>query len=262
LIKEHRAIGFLSTVLDQLSRATVRCRINNEAFSVANGLPDLAPRPAVTGSDHIYGELKRSIMMGEFEPGQKMRLGQLADAFHTSNMPVREALSRLAVAGALETAPRRSMTIPAADPVRLGNLLDLRRTLEGQALRQAVARASDELVEHLARIDAQMHAEARGASPSLQRYLALNHAFHFAVYEACGNPAMLDLIELLWLRYGPMLHLLRNTQMSFSGHRNHALIIRGFETRDAELGARGLDADLTEAAATIAEKLRQQPSKK
>jgi len=223
---------------------------------VVNQLPDLAPRPAVTGSDHIYSELKRSIMMGEFEPGQKMRLGELAAAFHTSNMPVREALSRLAVAGALETAPRRSMTIPEADLARLENLLDLRRTLEGQALKEAFSRAPKALSELLVDLNAQMDVESQVRAPSLQRYLALNHAFHFAIYEACGNPAMLDLIELLWLRYGPMLHLLRNTRMSFSGHRNHAKIIRGFETGDAELGAQGLDADLTEAASTIADKLR------
>ena len=40
---------------------------------------------------------------------------------------------------------------------------------------------------------------------NLPDYLAANHAFHFALYEAAEAPVLLDLARSLWLRAGPSL---------------------------------------------------------
>ena len=106
-------------------------------------LPDLATRMTASDLDHVYSELKKAIMMGEFEPGQKLKLAELAEAFGTSQMPVREALGRLASAGALESAQRRSMVVPTADFARLRAILSLRIDLEGNAVRLAMQSGRD-----------------------------------------------------------------------------------------------------------------------
>lgn len=215
-------------------------------------LPSLRPRQTNSDLEHVYNELKRSIMMAEFSPGQKLKLDELATAFGTSHMPVREALNRLVMARALQSAPRRSTFIPDASVERLRNLLTLRTDLEGKAVAMTVARKDPDLADQLAQINGRMDVEAARGVRGTRAYLQLNHRFHFSLYERCGNPELVDLIELLWMRYGPLLNILRTTPMSFSGHRHHAPIISAVRNGDAEAAVENLVADLEEAGNAIA----------
>lgn len=219
-------------------------------------LPDLKPRESISDIEHVYSELKRSIMMGEFEPGQKLKLAELSRAFGTSHMPIREALNRLVVARALEAAPRRSMSVPLADAKRLADLLTLRTDLESKALRLAMRGDRSSLADKLATVNDQIDSEAAKRRPSARTYLALNHKFHFTIYRACENDDLTNLIELLWMRYGPLLYLLRRTSLSFSGHYHHAELIDAFRNNDPDAAVAALLADLNDAASTISDYLQ------
>lgn len=214
-------------------------------------LPDLPARTAVSDLEHVYSELKKAIMMGEFEPGQKLKLAELAEAFRTSQMPVREALGRLASAGALEAAQRRSMVVPSADVARMRAILALRIDLEGKAVRLAMQTGREGLLDHLTRANAVMDVEAARPNPSIKAYLAANHAFHFAIYTASGNCDLVDLIEILWMRYGPLLNLLRRSDVSFFWHARHAELINAVKAGDPDAAVAALTADLEEAASLI-----------
>lgn len=215
-------------------------------------LPELRARPSDSDLERVYSELKKAIMMGEFEPGQKLKLAELALAFGTSQMPVREALGRLATAGALESAQRRSMVIPSANIERLRTILALRLDLEGKAVRLAMKDGRDGLLDRLTLTNAIMDVEAARPSPSIKTYLAANHAFHFAIYTASGNRDLVDLIEILWLRYGPLLNLLRRSDVSFFWHAHHADLINAVKAADTEAAVAAITADLEEAASLIA----------
>lgn len=214
-------------------------------------LPELTARTPVSDLEHVYSELKKAIMMGEFEPGQKLKLAELAEAFGTSQMPVREALGRLASAGALETAQRRSMVIPSANMDRLRAILDLRIELEGKAVRLAMQAGREGLLDRLTRANAVMDVEVARPTPNIKSYLAANHAFHFALYNASRNRDLVDLIEILWLRYGPLLNLLRRSDVSFFWHARHAELISAVKANDAGGAVAALTADLEEAASLI-----------
>ena len=54
-----------------------------------------------TQRERVYFEIRRALMAGDFEPGQKITIGAVASALGVSATPVREALRRL-------TAERRS----------------------------------------------------------------------------------------------------------------------------------------------------------
>ena len=219
-------------------------------------LPDLPPRQKMSDLEHVYGALKKSIMMGEFEPGQKLKLADLAEVFKTSHMPIREALGRLATAGALEWSQRRSMAIPPAEIERLEAILALRIELEGNATRQAILINSRDLLDRLVKANSMMDTEAASKSPRIRHYLAANHEFHFALYSASKNKDLVDLIEILWLRYGPLLNLLRKPDVPFFWHGHHVDIINAIKARDADAAVAALNADLNEAASLIAQQLR------
>ncbi len=216
-------------------------------------LPELKPREQVSDLEHIYGELKRAIMMGEFEPGQKLKLDDLAKAFGTSHMPVREALNRLVVARVLEAEPRRSMSIPKADHKRLNDLISLRTDLESKALVLAMRSANGSFAGLLDKINKGMDSETTKKKPNVKSYLALNQRFHFTMYEFCDNDELLNIIELLWMRYGPLLNLLRRGTLLISRHVHHYEIVEAVRVNDPAAATAALTADLNEAAAMISE---------
>jgi DNA-binding GntR family transcriptional regulator len=214
-------------------------------------LPSFADRRPILDNEFIYNELKQLLMIGEFVPGQKITLPMLADAFGTRQMPIRKATNRLITARALEAPPRRSLCIPDATTERMDALLPLRLLLEGEATRLAVIAKGEELASELTSITEEM--DTKVPSEDMKAYLWLNQKFHFYVYQSCGNHELLDMIELLWMRYGPMLNIVRSGVLSRSGHKRHLEVISGFEQRNPEAAATAMRADIQDAAVPIRE---------
>lgn len=216
---------------------------------IAGSLPAFEPRRAISDADHVYRELKQHFMIGEFEPGQKLTLPELAEAFGTSQMPVREATSRLVVARAIEALPRRSLRVPEATVQRLDALLPLRLHLEGEAARLAAAHGSARIAGQLRDIDDRMREIARGQDT--KTYLKLNQEFHFTIYAESGNADLVDLIELLWMRYAPLMNIVRSGVLSETGQHRHDEAIRAIGRQDGAAAAAAICADIAEAGEAI-----------
>ncbi|WP_308917018.1 GntR family transcriptional regulator [Jannaschia sp. LMIT008] len=199
----------------------------------------------------VFDSLKSAIMMGEFEPSQKLRIDELADAFGTSHMPVREALGQLVVLGALESPPRRSVHVPKLSVEKLTDLMELRLLLETRAVELAAEAATPALIARLKKHHRGMGDLLERKALNLSAYLKLNYEFHFAIYEASGNAELIDMIETIWLRYGPMLNLLREKAWLGEGNQDHAEMIEGLERGDRARLQRGLQSDLNRAMNAI-----------
>lgn len=66
------------------------------------------------------------------------------------------------------------------------------------------------------------------------------------------------MIELLWMRYGPLKNLVRSQVLSGTGHGLHAAVIRGIRNHDAEKAANALRADIDDAAISIRQAIEAQ----
>lgn len=164
----------------------------------------LAPVGRETVQDRVYGELRRALIGGLFEPGQVLTIRQLADALMTSTMPVREALGRLITEQALEVLPNRQIRVPPITLDRLADLLRARILIEGEAIALAAPRMTAAGLERAAEIMAEWEALRLGGDPeTVDREVTLNQAFHFETYRACGSEVLLPMIESLWLQSGP-----------------------------------------------------------
>ena len=214
-----------------------------------NELPLFGARRTISDLEYVYGALKQSFMIGEFEPGQRVTLPLLAEAFGTSQMPIREAMNRLVVARAMEALPRRSMRVPEATTAKLDALLPLRLMLEGEATRLAVSACAKSLADELQAINLEM--DAKVESDDRKGYLRLNQQFHFAIYRQCRNDELIDMIELLWMRYGPLMNIVRSQVLSNTGHNLHAAVINGILNNDPEVAADAIRADIEDAAKAI-----------
>jgi DNA-binding GntR family transcriptional regulator len=168
---------------------------------------DLAPVASRrTIQEGVYQQLSHALMTGRFNPGQMLTISSLSELVGTSHMPVREALRRLAAENALEVASTGSAVVPAVTRERLDDLCDARIVVECAATERVVPRVTRSLIrslEHLAR----EHLEA-GREKSIPAILSKNQEFHFAIYRASGSSVLVQLIEALWLRFGPYLRML------------------------------------------------------
>lgn len=212
-----------------------------------------------TLASRVYRELRDFLMAGQLQPGQGLTLRELASALGVSPMPVREAVRRLTSEGALETLPNRRVRVLVITEARFRELLEIRIALETLAIAKATAHIS---VADLDRMEAlnQVFAEEMArdeADPAL--LFRINKDLHFIAYEAAQAPALLAMIESMWLQVGPLLHLsLRmraGTRPASRGSNPapdwHRRLIRGLRRRDAAAAQLALSGDLTSAADRI-----------
>lgn len=201
-----------------------------------------------TVQERVYFALRDQLMRGGFEPGQKLKIAELAKAFGTSAMPVRDALNRLTVERALEeTLPSRTVRVPALSKDALQDLRETRFAIEGLAISRAASNMTAESLGTLKRlIVAQSETDAEHVS---EQSAEQNRAFHFAIYRQSGSTVLLPIIESLWLQFGPYL---REASELFDGAEGrgtnfHLEMLAALSRGDA-VGARAaLEADIGRA---------------
>jgi DNA-binding GntR family transcriptional regulator len=200
--------------------------------------PDFAPiRSRQTVQDTVYRALRDALMTGRFDPGQVMTIPALAQSFGVSHMPVREALRRLAAENAVELAVNGSSRVPTISRARLDDLFEARYALEGLATERAVASATPTLIGELEQ--AVLRHERVTREEGVEVLLQHNQIFHFAVYRASGSEVLPQLIESLWLRFGPYSRRLSQAvapkigAADFgNGAQHHRAVLAAFRDRD------------------------------
>ena len=94
-----------------------------------------------TSKSLIYKKLRRSIIMGHREPGERLNVEEIADEYNTSVTPVRDALQMLSHEDLVDIKPRSGYFVKSITLKQLRDLLDVRRVLELTAIeRAAIAR--------------------------------------------------------------------------------------------------------------------------
>ena len=207
----------------------------------------LAPIERETVQERVYGVLRDRLMRGAFEPGQKLKIAELASALGTSTMPVREALNRLAAERAIEALPNRSVRVPSLSKDALQDLMETRFAVEGLAVTRAAKKMTPETLKQLQRlIAAQSETDDEHICEASARQ---NREFHFTIYRQSGSTVLLPIIESLWLQFGPYL---RVASERFDGREGrginfHANIVAALARRDGKTARSALESDIGRA---------------
>jgi DNA-binding GntR family transcriptional regulator len=199
--------------------------------------------------DRVYAELRRRLMVGHFLPGESITLRNLAAELGVSPMPVRAALRHLIAEGGLEMLPNRSVRVPRMTRHRLAELLAVRRELEGMATAQACRQMTKVEFAEVEKIHSSlMRAIASGNSAQI---LGLNQRFHFAIYAAARSWVIMPIIEALWLRAGPFMHLAQQSPTVNWDGRHHSELMRALKRRDAKAARRAIQRDINMAGQNL-----------
>ncbi|MCR8723162.1 GntR family transcriptional regulator [Frigidibacter sp. ROC022] len=226
-------------------------------------LDQLRPARRQTLSDQVFDALSRMLLSGALRPRDRLSLRDLAERLEVSMMPVREAVSRLAASGALEVSPKRAVMVPLMTAAQFADLTMVRMLNEGQAARLAATRASR---AEIAEVEALAHRfedvldRVRGSAAAV----AANMDLHFALYRAAGSPALLDVITMLWLKAGPVIHFDIGDDSDASQLRSHhsrdhhRRLCEALRVRDGEAAALAVAEDIRVASELIRARGRMQ----
>jgi len=83
----------------------------------------------------VFELMLERILTGEYQPGERLRDADLTAWLGVSRTPVREAVSRLAAVGLIDTSPNRYTEVAPLDDDEIADALEVLRLLWPQALR-------------------------------------------------------------------------------------------------------------------------------
>jgi len=206
-----------------------------------------APEPVLRAS--IYEELRRRMITGKIMPGVGLSTRGLALEMGVSQMPVRDALSRLAAEGAVAIRSKRRIEVPAMSAERFGDLLDCRLMLEPEAAALALPQITPSKLKQLREIDAALDRAMENGD--VIAYMESNFAFHFNLYRANQRPILNRLIEALWLQFGPFMRVVYGRFGTANLVDQHQIALAAIEARDPEALRRAIASDIADGMGLI-----------
>jgi DNA-binding GntR family transcriptional regulator len=198
----------------------------------------------------VVEELRDMILAGALQPGDRLRIDDLARQLGVSPMPVREALHQLAAEMSITLDPYRGFSIAALSATEAEDLYSTRVPLEALAAETAVPRL-DETVLHALRdavADQRRACEARDPAAFIRADLG----FHRTLYAAAGRPVLARTINALInssVRYSHANLPLRGSMDAALAA--HLTILDACERRDAPLAAEVTRRHTREAAERV-----------
>jgi len=159
-------------------------------------IPGRAPavRGTSTRTEEVFDELRAELLNlnGQYEPGQRMKLVELAQRFGASLSVIREALTRLAEQGLLVATPQRGFSVRALSVADLADLTRVRVQIESLAFQQAVQNGDvaweTAVVATHHTLDRTPATDATGQFN--EGWSVAHRSFHQALLAGCDSPRL------------------------------------------------------------------------
>ena len=211
------------------------------SFAYARAMTSAAetPGPEVrTRREEAADAIRRAIISGDLQPGQRLREVALAAELGVSRPTLREALRTLVQEGLCEQEPHRGFAVAELDARGIRDLTDTRVVLDRMAVEGIWAEGDDAMQQ----VDNAWAAYADVGDDPVDQHLA-HLALHRALWEASGN----SMLRRMWPVAESMSTLVLAQDQAVRRDPGRALAVHGklidaIRSRDPE----ELDAALAE----------------
>ena len=198
---------------------------------------------------HVYEELRRRLITGKVMPGVGLSTRGLATELGVSQMPVRDALSRLAAEGAVRIRSKRKIEVPPMSEARFADLLECRLLLEPRAAALALPYIDAARLKQLRDIDGAV--DRAMESGDVIAYMEGNFAFHSTLYRASERTTLNALIETLWLQFGPFMRVVFGRLGTANLIDQHRRALDAIAARDADELRDAIASDIADGMGLI-----------
>jgi len=192
----------------------------------------------------VYTELRKRLMTGRLSPGHELSTRSIAAELGVSQTPVRDALSRLAAEGAVSIRSKRRVRVPSMTQDRFDDLLGCRLILEPEAAVVALPYLTAQHIEALRAADAAL--DQAIVDDDAEAYMSANYRFHFVLYSAAPRAALLQLIETVWIQFGPFMRVVHGRVGNENLYDNHKAAIAAIVAKDASALRDAITRDISD----------------
>jgi DNA-binding GntR family transcriptional regulator len=183
---------------------------------------------SATKAEAVYEELRDRILDGSLQPGVALDQKSLAAEYLISTTPIREALRRLESEQLVIVKAHHGPRVSSLSVQELHYLFAVRLELDplaGGLAAQAATESERAVVRNLL--------ERTTETPGHR--ISINREFHRAIYQACGNPVLIHILDSLWNRCDRYRFLLADADQLHSEQelQGHADMAQALEARDS-----------------------------
>ena len=200
----------------------------------------------------VYATLCDALMKGRFQPGDRLKIRDIAEQLGTSVTPVRDAILRLTHDDAVVFQSARNIRIPVLSRERYLEIRAIRLRLEALAAETAAQTATKADIERL--VDIVVRNEKALAERDVLMGTELNQAFHFELTAIAGMPVLQGVLRRLWLQMGPLI-----AGAYLDGGRSmieyHYPILDAIRKHDAAAAARAMMDDIEFGGKAVRERV-------
>jgi GntR family transcriptional regulator, rspAB operon transcriptional repressor len=213
------------------------------------GMPDQS-RPEPTLPEQLANQIRRDILRGKLKPGHPVKERDNASELGVSRTPMREALRILAKEGLIELRPARSPIVANPTLKQVTDCIQVLVSLEELSGRLALEHATPADIAEIRRWHERM-SEIYDSADDVARF-EVDMEFHRAIARASHNMALQETHNAYLARMWRARFLSARTRANRDRVLGqHGDILRGLETRDADLVGRSIRSHLDHLLASI-----------
>lgn len=207
--------------------------------------------------DVVFYTLRRAILKGELEPGERLMEVALANKMGVSRTPIREAIRKLELEGLVVMIPRRGAEVARITERDLKDVLEVRECLECFAIELACERISKEEIAKLKEACKEFERSLDGAD--LTESAEKDVAFHDIIFEASHNARLIQMLNNLREQmYRYRLEYIKEKESHKQLIREHEEMVRALEERDKDAAASVVSNHIRYQERAILETIRKQ----
>ena len=141
-----------------------------------------------TLTDRVYNRLLDAFIDHEIEPGERLKLEDLASRMDVSPTPLRHALARLEAEGIVRVDPRRGIHVVSYSPAGMASLYEARLMCETYAAEKAAPSFTEDQLEHLLAILIAYEDLAHPRELAARRgWVRKDIEYHRSIVDLAGN---------------------------------------------------------------------------
>ncbi|MBN2284865.1 MAG: GntR family transcriptional regulator [Tissierellales bacterium] len=150
------------------------------------------PQSRLTIREKIVNYLRNAILVGEYEPGQRIIEAEIADYFKVSRGPIRESIRQLEQEGLLEYQRNKGCKVKILTPDEAWEIYLLRSNLESLSIKVLNGNIGEKYLKGMRKAVNEM--KFYGEEMDIIKLVEKDHEFHSQIIKAC----QMERIENLW----------------------------------------------------------------
>src|SRR4030067_1260786 len=148
-----------------------------------------------TMSEYIYSSLKKAILNNEFKPNQRINEKEIAERFHVSRTPVREAVLRLASESFIRIDSYRRAVVKEISYEELKEIMEVLAALDTLAISLAIDTISPREVSKLEKLTEKMATVCN--LKTVDKFMQANAEFHNELWKSVPNGFLREVLYLV-----------------------------------------------------------------